>query len=103
MAGKLAVRRSHFGEFDTNPKLHVRRRSAGNAGRFAPGSTARRARQNVAFKFGYFVVLLRSERMVALVVGDVDMPSELEALVYKPMNPSDHEGRIAGAREMKAV
>jgi predicted nucleotide-binding protein len=41
-----------------------------------------RARQNVVFELGFFIGALGPERVVALVKGDVERPSDFEGVVY---------------------
>lgn len=41
-----------------------------------------RARQNVIFELGFFIGLLGSHKVCALVKGDVERPSDFEAVVY---------------------
>jgi predicted nucleotide-binding protein len=44
----------------------------------------RRGRQNVVFEFGFFVGLLGRRRAVVLYEDGVELPSDLEGLVYIP-------------------
>ena len=41
-----------------------------------------RARQNVVFELGYFIGALGPERVVALVRGEIERPSDFEGVVY---------------------
>ena len=55
-----------------------------DVGGLAGGTTAYRARQNVIFELGYFLGVLGGERVAALVVGDVEKPSDYDGVVYIP-------------------
>ncbi len=52
--------------------------SGGKAGE----SSQPRARQNVVFELGYFIGVLGPERVVALVKGAIERPSDFEGVVY---------------------
>lgn len=43
-----------------------------------------RARQNVIFELGYFVGRLTRSRIMALVQGDIEIPSDLQGIVHEP-------------------
>ena len=47
-----------------------------------------RARQNVVFEFGYFLGFFGPERVVALVKGEVERPSDLDGVVYIDFDPA---------------
>ena len=49
-----------------------------------------RARQNVIFEFGYFIGKLGRERVCALVVGDVEKPSDYDGVLYISFNDSSN-------------
>lgn len=53
-----------------------------------------RARQNVVFEHGLFVGCLGRKNVCALVKGDVEKPSDLDGIVYVPMD-------VAGAWKMQ--
>lgn len=59
-----------------------------------------RARQNVVFEFGYFIGKLGRSRVCALVDDGVEKPSDLDGIVYIPL---DRAGgwKLALAREIK--
>jgi predicted nucleotide-binding protein len=46
------------------------------------GPPASRARQNVVFELGFFIGKLGPERVCALVAGNLEKPSDFEAVVY---------------------
>ncbi|WP_258120477.1 nucleotide-binding protein [Mesorhizobium onobrychidis] len=43
-----------------------------------------RARQNVIFELGYFVCRLGRSRIMALVEGQIEIPSDLQGVVHEP-------------------
>ena len=57
-----------------------------------------RARQNVVFELGYFIARLGSDRVAALVSGDIELPSDYIGLVYIPYD--NHE---AGSSSWRAT
>lgn len=61
------------------------------------GSLNNRARQNVIFEHGYLIAKLGRDKVVPLVVGDVEMPSDISGVVYV----SDTNWQITIAKEMK--
>lgn len=66
------------------------------------GSLKARSRQNVVFEHGYFFGRLGRDRVVALLKGDIEIPSDLQGVVYTPMD--DHDAwKTKVAREMKAA
>ena len=48
-----------------------------------------RARQNVVFELGYFMGKLGRERVCPLFKGEVEKPSDIDGIVYVPMDNSD--------------
>lgn len=50
-----------------------------------------RARQNVVLEFGYFMGLLGRSKVCCLLQGDVERPSNMEGLIYKPFRNSVKE------------
>lgn len=58
------------------------------------GSDAPRARQNVVFEAGYFAGRLGRDHVVLLHEAAVELPSDLQGVVYVPLDP-------AGAWKMK--
>ena len=66
------------------------------------GSLNARSRQNVVFEHGYFFGRLGRGRVVALVIGDIEIPSDLQGVIYTPMD--DHDAwKTRVAKEMKAA
>ncbi len=66
------------------------------------GSLKARSRQNVVFEHGYFFGRLGRGRVVALLKGDVEIPSDLQGVIYTPMD--DHDAwKTKVAKEMKAA
>ncbi len=66
------------------------------------GSLKARSRQNVVFEHGYFFGRLGRGRVVALLKGDIEIPSDLQGVIYTPMD--DHDAwKIKVAKEMKAA
>jgi len=61
-----------------------------------------RARQNVIFELGYFLGKLGRERVCALYKGEVEIPSDYNAVIYIPMDVGG-AWRLHLAREMKAA
>jgi len=67
----------------------------------APAERRRRARQNVVFEFGLFMGKLGRKRVCALHKGDLELPSDLDGVLYIPF---DGEGwKVNLARELKAA
>ena len=58
-----------------------------------------RARQNVVLELGYFMAKLGRERVCPLLKDEVEKPSDIDGLVYVPMNSSDG-WQLKLAREM---
>lgn len=61
-----------------------------------------RARQNVIFELGYFIAKLGRERVRALYVDGVEVPSDYSGVLYTLFDNSD-KWKLELAREMKAV
>ena len=59
-----------------------------------------RARQNVVLELGYFWGRLGRGRVCVLYKGGVELPSDMQGLLYVPMNSPD-EWQLPLAREMK--
>ncbi len=65
-----------------------------------PANIKMRARQNVVFEFGYFVGKLTRKRVCALVRDEVEIPSDINGLLYIPYDQTG-SWRFLLAREMK--
>lgn len=67
-----------------------------------PEESKPRARQNVILELGFFVAQLGRESVVALTKGEVEIPSDLNGVIYEPM---DQRGgwRFNVAREIKGA
>lgn len=63
------------------------------------GSLNNRARQNVVFEHGYLMAKLGRDRVVPLVSGRVELPSDISGIVYI----SDEGWQVSIAKEMKAA
>lgn len=63
----------------------------------AEGKLNNRARQNVIFEHGYLIGKLGRDKVTALVVGNVEMPSDVSGVVYV----ADTNWQIDIAKEMK--
>ena len=61
-----------------------------------------RARQNVIFEHGYFIGKLGRNRVVALHQGNVELPSDLEGVLYISFDTGDG-WQLNLAKEMKHV
>jgi predicted nucleotide-binding protein len=63
------------------------------------GKLRPRARQNVLFEHGYLMSKLGRERVVPLVSGDIEIPSDIHGMVYV----TDTDWQISIAKEMLAA
>lgn len=61
-----------------------------------------RARQNVVLELGYFIARLGRKRTCALLVKDVEVPSDYSGVVYIPIDDTD-AWKFHLAREFKAA
>jgi predicted nucleotide-binding protein len=61
-----------------------------------------RARQNVIFELGYFIGKLGGSRVGALVVGDIEKPSDYQGVVYIPYDVAGG-WKVQLAREFKEL
>ena len=61
-----------------------------------------RARQNVIFELGYFFGSIGSERVCVLYKGDLELPSDIQGIVYVPMDDNG-EWQQRVIREMRAA
>ena len=59
-----------------------------------------RARQNVIFELGYFMGKLGRDRVCPLFKGEVEKPSDIDGVVYVPMN-NPNEWQLQLAKEMQ--
>lgn len=66
------------------------------------GSEQYRARQNVVFEHGFFVGRLGRDHVCALVKGNVEIPSDLDGIVYVSMDAAGM-WKISLAKNMQAV
>ena len=53
-----------------------------------------RARQNVVFELGFFIGKLGPERVVALVKGDVELPSDYDGVLYVSLDKEDWQNKL---------
>lgn len=60
-----------------------------------------RARQNVVFELGYFIGRIQPERVVALIKGEIERPSDFDGVVYISLEKDDW--RTLLAKEFKAA
>lgn len=60
-----------------------------------------RARQNVVFELGYFIGRLKRKHVVALVKGDIEIPSDIAGVAYIGVDPLGY-WKMAVAKELKA-
>ena len=62
-----------------------------------------RARQNVVLEFGFFIGLLGRDRVCCLYKGDVELPSDMQGIVYVPFKNSVEEKRSMIIKELEAA
>jgi predicted nucleotide-binding protein len=62
-----------------------------------------RARQNVIFEFGYFVGKLSRKNVCCIYKEGVQLPSDLNGLIYKPVKKSIEEVGLFVMKELKNV
>lgn len=62
-----------------------------------------RARQNVILELGFFIGTLGRDHVAAIVVGNVETPSDVDGVLYIPFDPATGSWRSKLAREMKAA
>ena len=60
-----------------------------------------RVRQNVVFELGFFIGALGPEKVVALVKGDIDRPSDFDGVVY--ISIDDSGWRLKLGKELEAA
>lgn len=63
-----------------------------------------RARQNVIFELGYFMGKLDRKRVCLLIKGELENPSDLDGLLYVPMNsPNEWQLKLATAMQQAGL
>jgi len=62
-----------------------------------------RARQNVILESGYFMGLLKRNRVCCLYKGDIELPSDMSGIIYKPFRESVKECFHDIVKELKAA
>jgi len=62
-----------------------------------------RARQNVVFEFGLFAGKLGRKRVCCLYTGNVELPSDLQGLVYLQFKSSVNEVKLDIVKELRAA
>jgi predicted nucleotide-binding protein len=67
-----------------------------------PDNLQPRARQNVVLELGYFMGALRRHRVCALHKGNLELPSDVDGVVYVPMDDGD-AWHLKLAKEMKVA
>lgn len=72
-------------------------------GGLAGGQMHPRARQNVLLELGYFIGLLKRDRVCALVKGDVEIPSDWAGVINTHYDDLSQGWRLVLARELKAA
>jgi predicted nucleotide-binding protein len=55
-----------------------------------------RARQNVVFELGFFIGKLGPEHVIAVVKGDVELPSDYDGVVYISLDKEDWRTKLGG-------
>ena len=65
-----------------------------------PGEVKPRARQNVIFELGYFIGKLGRGNVCALYKEGIELPSDIQGVLYVPMDPADG-WHVKLAREIK--
>ena len=67
------------------------------------GKIIKRARQNVVFEMGFFVGKLGRGRVCCLRKEDVEIPSDISGVIYKPFKSKIDEVKYAVITELKAA
>jgi predicted nucleotide-binding protein len=65
------------------------------------GPVLPRARQNVVFELGFFIGALGSERVAAMVKGEIERPSDFDGVVYISLDDGSWKADLA--RELEAA
>lgn len=78
--------------------------TADDVGKLSLGEEALhpRARQNVIFEFGYFIGKIGRDKVCALLEAGVDKPSDLDGIVYVPLDQAD-AWKMQLVKELKAA
>jgi predicted nucleotide-binding protein len=71
----------------------------GGTAPFLAGKLRPRARQNVVFELGFFIGELGSDRVTALVKGDIERPSDFDGVVYISLDSGTWQMELS--RELK--
>ncbi len=91
----------HYGKADFAVVLFTPDDKGGTNGA-SPDNLRPRARQNVVLEYGYFVAALGRPNVCALCKEDVELPSDINGLLYIVMDPSD-AWLVKLAREMRSA
>ncbi|MFZ0033576.1 MAG: nucleotide-binding protein [Sedimentisphaerales bacterium] len=67
------------------------------------GKIIKRARQNVIFEMGFFVGKLGRDRVCCLRKEDIEIPSDISGVIYKPFKSKIDEVKYAVITELKAA
>ncbi len=67
----------------------------------SPTLAQARARQNVILEMGYFMGALGRENICALLVGNIERPSDIDGILYIPANSDEWKPRLA--KELKSA
>ena len=62
-----------------------------------------RARQNTILEFGYFAGMLGRDRVCCLYQGDIELPSDMQGILYIPFKKSIMECRNSIITELKSA
>jgi len=71
-----------------------------DVGGLVNGPQSPRARQNVIFELGFFIGKLGAKKVCALVSGEMEKPSDFDAVVYVPFGPTT-TWKVELARELR--
>ena len=74
-----------------------------DVGSKAGQATQPRARQNVILELGYFMGKLGRPNVCALVVGDLELPSDISGVVWTRFDPETNGWKQALAQELQTV
>jgi predicted nucleotide-binding protein len=72
-------------------------------GKDSTGKIIKRARQNVIFEMGFFLGKLGRGRVCCIRKEDVEMPSDISGVIYKPFKSKIDEVKYALITELKAA